>query len=85
MASKIHQSLTFSRSIGNDGTKFYLRTNRDAPKYKIIAFDIADKSFTQTTIIPEQSDGKLEYAYMVDKDKIVTVHKRNVRVTWLTF
>ena len=66
-------------SLGNDGTKFYLRTNKDAPKYKIITFDIADKSFSQKDIVPEQSDAKLEHAYIVNNDKIVTVHKRNVR------
>ena len=64
--------------MGNDGTKFYLRTNKDAPKYKIISIDIADPGFMQTEIIPEQSDGKLESAYIVDNNKIVTVYKRNV-------
>ena len=66
------------RSIGNDGTRFYFLTDKDAPREKIITIDIADQKFTQKDLVPEQKDAKLEIAELVG-DHIIIVYKRDVR------
>ena len=71
----------FAQSIGNDGTIFYLVTNKDAPREKIIKIDIADPSFPRKDLIPEQKDAKLEIAVLV-KDHLVVVYKKDV---WRVF
>jgi prolyl oligopeptidase len=68
----------FTLSIGNDGTLFYLLTNKDAPLEKIITIDIADPKFTPKDLVPEQKDSKLEVATLI-KDYIVIVYKKDVR------
>lgn len=76
--------------IGNDGNKFYLYTNADAPQYKIITIDLDDyiqaskngpvhiKTIAKD-LIPEDKDAHLEDASIVGKDRLVTVYKRNVK------
>ena len=66
------------RSIGNDGTRFYFLTDKDAPREKIITIDIADQKFTQKDLVPEQKDAKLEIVELVG-DHLIIVYKRDVR------
>lgn len=85
---------TFFCSIGNDGNKFYLYTNADAPQYKIITIDLDDyiqaskngpvhiKTIAKD-LIPEDKDAHLEDASIVGKDRLVTVYKRNVCIAGL--
>jgi prolyl oligopeptidase len=43
--------------IGNNGTLFYIRTNKDAPRERIIAVDLADPSpATWREVVPEGPD-----------------------------
>ncbi|KAI9456943.1 prolyl oligopeptidase [Boletus coccyginus] len=63
--------------VANDGTKLYLWTNRDAPKYKVVTIDLADPKRTQD-LIPEEKDASLSDIIAVDKDKFVLIYKRNV-------
>ena len=67
-----------TRSIGNDGTLFYLVTNKDAPREKIITIDIADPNFKRKDLVPEQKDAKLEIGMLI-KDYLIIVYKRDVR------
>lgn len=71
------RSPTLFRSVANDETKLYLWTNRDAPKYKVVAIDLADPKRTQD-LIPEEKDASLSDIIAVDKDKFVLIYKRNV-------
>jgi prolyl oligopeptidase len=71
-------NLRSTRSLGNDGTLFYLTTNKDAPREKIITIDIADPNFTPKDLVPEQKDSKLEYGLLI-KDHLVIVYKKDVR------
>ncbi|KAF9240642.1 prolyl oligopeptidase [Melanogaster broomeanus] len=64
--------------IANDGTKLYLRTNENAPQYKIITIDLSDPKRTHVDLIPEQKDALLDNVVAVGKDKFVVVYKRNV-------
>jgi len=76
--------------IGNDGTKFYLHTNVDAPQYKVITVDIEGfrnvselgpisiKDFSKE-LIAEDKDAHLEDVSILGHDRLVTTYKRNVK------
>ncbi|THH11283.1 hypothetical protein EW145_g767 [Phellinidium pouzarii] len=66
-------------TIGNDGTKFYLSTNKDAPQNKIITIDIADPNFSITELIPEDKDAFLCSVDFVNGNCLAVVYKRNVK------
>ncbi len=62
-------------AIGNEGSKFYFVTNKDAPRLKIVSVDIARPNAAPVTIVPEDKatlndasiiGGKLIADYMVD-------------------
>ena len=67
-------------SIGNDGTKFYLYTNVDAPQHKLVSVDIAvppeKRKFVD--VIPEDKNAHLEDVRPIGGDNFVVVYKRNV-------
>ncbi|KAJ2925832.1 hypothetical protein H1R20_g11259, partial [Candolleomyces eurysporus] len=64
--------------VANDGPLFYLRTNRDAPKYKAVTVDIS-KPIEFKEFIPE-SDGFLSDISTVNEGKnFAIVYKRNVK------
>lgn len=64
--------------IANDGTKMYIRTNKDAPRYKVIAVDLADQNREIKELIPQDKEAHLETIRAIDKDKFALVYKRNV-------
>ncbi|KIJ20885.1 hypothetical protein PAXINDRAFT_165716 [Paxillus involutus ATCC 200175] len=64
--------------IANDGTKLYLRTNENAPQYKVITIDLSDPKRTHTDLIPERKDAFLDDVVAVGKDKFAVVYKHNV-------
>lgn len=68
----------FFRSIANDETRLYIRTNHNAPKYKVITIDLADPRRTQVDLIPEEEDASLSDIITIGKDKFALVYKRNV-------
>ncbi len=60
---------------GNVGTKFYLKTNKDAPFFKVVAMDVTAANPTVTTVVPEQGEvmngaslvgGRLLVTFLVD-------------------
>lgn len=63
--------------IENDGTKFYIRTNENAPQYKVITIDLADSSLAHTDLIPEVKDAKLDTVEL-SNEIFVIVYKKNV-------
>lgn len=64
-------------SVDNDGTLFYLRTNKDAPKYKVVTLDIG-KPTELKEFIPE-TDGTLSDIGSVNRGaNFAVVYKRNV-------
>jgi len=64
--------------IANDGTKLYIRTNEDAPQYKIVTLDLADDKRERTIVIPEDTEANLEYILSVNDGTFAVVYKRNV-------
>ena len=62
-------------AIGNEGSKFFFITNKDAPRLKIVSVDIAKPNAVPVTIVPEDAatldgasiiGGKLITQYLVD-------------------
>lgn len=61
--------------VGNVGTKLFLMTNRNAPRYKVVTLDIAAARPSMTVLLPEQDalmngaslvGGRLMVLYLVD-------------------
>lgn len=65
--------------LANDGTKFFFKTNKDAPQYKVVTIDLADEQLAIQTIIPEDNNAFLDDIKAVNGDTFVVVYKRNVR------
>ncbi|KAI0092497.1 prolyl oligopeptidase [Irpex rosettiformis] len=65
--------------IANDGTKFYFKTNKDAPQYKLVSVDLAAKNREFKDVIPEDKDAHLEDVLAIGEDKLIVVYKRNVK------
>ncbi|EPT03158.1 hypothetical protein FOMPIDRAFT_1035541 [Fomitopsis schrenkii] len=66
--------------IANDGTKFYLLTNKDAPQYKLVSVDLAHPPEQRVfrDVIPEDKDAHLEGVIAVNHNNFVVTYKRNV-------
>lgn len=75
--------------IANDGLRFLLKTNLDAPKYRIVAADFGDEAAAAaattapatlpplTTVVPEE-DSVLVWATVISKTNLLTCHLRHV-------
>lgn len=42
--------------IGNDGSKFYFRTDKDAPRGRVVMVDVANKNLKWSEIIPQATE-----------------------------
>jgi prolyl oligopeptidase len=61
--------------IGNDGDVFYVVTNKDAPKYKLVAIQLSNPSSSQwKTMIPE-SDETLQWVRMLNNQFVASYLK----------
>lgn len=67
--------------IANDGSKFYLYTNKDAPQQKLVSVDLAVPAEKRTfvDVIPEDKDAHLEDVRAINNDYFGVVYKRNVK------
>lgn len=66
--------------VAYDGTKLLIRTNENAPQYKVIAIDLANTKRDHVDVIPEDKDAHLEDVTAVNKDRLAVVYKRNVSI-----
>ncbi|KAF9128836.1 hypothetical protein BGW39_004687 [Mortierella sp. 14UC] len=64
--------------LANDGTIFYFATNKDAPRDKIVKYDLAKPEEGFTDIVPESED-VLSDATVVNGDKLVLVYMHDVK------
>jgi len=69
--------------IGNEGSRFFFITNKDAPKLKVVAMDVGRAGNPITPVIAEQAatldgasivGGKLVTSYLVDAKSEINVH-----------
>eukprot|EP00741_Cyanophora_paradoxa_P022561 tig00000248_g21786.t1 len=65
--------------LTNKGTRFYFRTNKDAPRYKIICIDLARPQEEHWEVIVPQSDDVLEGASVAHSDKLVLTYLHDVK------
>ena len=68
-------------SVANDGTVFYLRTNKDAPQYKLVSVDIAvpPEKRVFTDLIPHDENARLQEVLAFNGDHAAVVYKRDVK------
>jgi prolyl oligopeptidase len=60
--------------IGNDGPRFLFKTNKDAPRGRVVAVNVDDPSRQLTEIVPESSDRLEGVAWMSDRLLCVYLH-----------
>jgi len=69
--------------VGNEGTRFFFQTDKDAPLKKVVAVDLAKAAITPVTVIPEAQQtldsanlvgGRLVAEYLVDAKSEARVH-----------
>jgi prolyl oligopeptidase len=63
--------------VANDGTLFYLQTNKDSPKYKIIQLDVAHPEKPWKEIIPEGKE-PMKWIFCVN-DHLVVCYMEDVK------
>jgi prolyl oligopeptidase len=67
--------------IGNDGTKFYFQSNREAPQGVILALDITkDENQTPKVIIPESKDTITSVSLFGEKLIVQALHDAHTNV-----
>ncbi|KAK9755137.1 hypothetical protein RND81_01G005000 [Saponaria officinalis] len=64
-------------AVANDDTVFTFRTNKDAPKYKLVRVDLKSPSIW-TDVIP-QSENVLESAFAVNKNQLLVCYLSDVK------
>ena len=68
--------------IHNEGTVFTLFTNLAAPRFKIVRINLAQPGTKNKweTIVPEDPKDVLEWAVVVDRDKLLLCYLSDVKV-----
>ncbi|KZV88821.1 hypothetical protein EXIGLDRAFT_741088 [Exidia glandulosa HHB12029] len=65
--------------IANIGSKFIFKTDKNASKQRIISVDVADPTFSETTVVPEDDTALLQDCTAVGTDYMVLNYSRNVK------
>ncbi|MBV8282750.1 MAG: S9 family peptidase, partial [Candidatus Eremiobacteraeota bacterium] len=67
--------------LGDDGTRIYTLTNKDAPRFRVAWFDVADETHALHDIVPQSAD-KLENASLIgDRFYLLYLHDAHSVVT----
>ncbi|ODM95949.1 Prolyl endopeptidase, partial [Orchesella cincta] len=81
------QVLPIVDSLANDysyvtaeGSVVYLQTNNGAPNYRVVGIDLnKPEQMYWTTLIPEHNKNTLDWAYVVNEDKLVLKYLEDVK------
>ncbi|KAL9244068.1 hypothetical protein vseg_017880 [Gypsophila vaccaria] len=65
-------------SVANDGTVFTFRTNKDAPKYKLVRVDFNTPSIW-TDVIPQSKKDVLDSAVAVNRNQLLVCYIKDVK------
>jgi len=81
--------------LGNEGSRFYFQTTKDAPNSRVISLDVADPTAVPVEVVPEQAEalessslvgGRIVASYLRDAYSLVSVyaldgtHERDVEL-----
>ena len=67
--------------ITNCGTKYIFKTNKNSPNCKLVSIDLENfKEDDWIELVPEHSHNVLDWAYVVDKDKLILCYIEDVKV-----
>ena len=66
-------------SVSNDGTRFIFQTDKDAPRQRLVSFDITDTFFTLTEVLAEDPEALILDAYVVADNHLMVRKSRNVK------
>ncbi|KAG6809347.1 hypothetical protein H0H92_000596 [Tricholoma furcatifolium] len=65
--------------VASEGSLLYVKTNADAPQYKVITIDLSNEKPVFADLIPEAKDANLDDIEFINNNTFVTVYKRNVK------
>ncbi|KDR68475.1 hypothetical protein GALMADRAFT_78538 [Galerina marginata CBS 339.88] len=65
--------------ITNHGSLVYIKTNLNAPQYKVITIDLSKDEPEIRDFIPEEKDAKLAQVNCANEEYFVAIYKRNVK------
>jgi hypothetical protein len=66
--------------VGNDGSKFYLYTNRDgASNYKLVTYDLAKPEEGFKDLVAHDSSSPLTSVHIADEDKLILLYSVDVK------
>lgn len=68
-------------SITNHGSLIYIKTNLNAPRYKVVTIDLSTDEPEIRDFIPELKDATLAQVKCVNKEYFIAIYKRNVIVS----
>ncbi|KAG0345385.1 hypothetical protein BG004_003749 [Podila humilis] len=64
--------------LTNDGSVFYFRSNLDAPRYKVVQYDLLNRDKVFVDLVP-QADGVLGRVNVLNKNKLVVAYMHDVK------
>ncbi|KAJ3012419.1 hypothetical protein HKX48_006288 [Thoreauomyces humboldtii] len=64
--------------VTNEGTVFYLQTTQNAPKRRIVKYDLNDAKKEFVEVVPQSEDVLTSY-HVVDNDKLILVYLHDVK------
>ncbi|KAI9228529.1 MAG: prolyl endopeptidase, partial [Piptocephalis tieghemiana] len=65
--------------LANDGPVFYFKTNKDAPRYKVVRYDLTHKDKGFEVVVPEHAVDVLDGASVVNEDNLVLTYMHDVK------
>ncbi|EGG06431.1 prolyl endopeptidase [Melampsora larici-populina 98AG31] len=63
----------------NDGSRFYIVTNKDAPKRKVVVYDLEKPELGFQDLIPEDPNAILETFFPIHQDKVIIGYSKDVK------
>ncbi|RKP15052.1 prolyl oligopeptidase [Piptocephalis cylindrospora] len=65
--------------LANDGPVFYFKTNKDAPRYKVVRYDLTQKDKGFELVVPEHAVDVLDGASVVAEDNLILTYMHDVK------
>lgn len=66
--------------IGSNGSIWTLKTNAEAPRYRVQRVDISAATPMWEDVVPQHAENLLQWAVQIGEDKVVLAYLCNVQV-----